>query len=245
MPTFWNALIVSSLAALTTLVGILVVRRFAAWGERNTPYFMLFAAGVLITASFLHIVPHSLATPRAPAALLIGFFGLHLFSRMTKVLMRHGETPANHDYSIGIVPMVGIGLHSAVDGIIYSVTFTESAFTGFLAAIGMILHEFPEGIVTYLLLVKAGIHERRATLLAFFAAAATTPLGMLLSYPFVERVRHETLDLLLAASAGALIYVGATHLLPRAEAEAKRFGIVALAGGVLVAVLLAATHEHG
>jgi len=43
---------------------------------------------------------------------------------------------------------------------------------------------------------------------------------------------------LLALSAGALIYVGATHLLPRAEQEAKPFSLLALAGGVLVAVII-------
>jgi zinc transporter ZupT len=40
----------------------------------------------------------------------------------------------------------------------------------------------------------------------------------------------------LAFSAGALIYVGATHLLPRAEREPRRFSLVALAAGILVAV---------
>ena len=44
---------------------------------------------------------------------------------------------------------------------------------------------------------------------------------------------------LLSLSAGALVYVGATHLLPRAEQEQKKFTLVALAGGVLVAVIIA------
>jgi zinc transporter ZupT len=42
--------------------------------------------------------------------------------------------------------------------------------------------------------------------------------------------------LLLAFSAGALIYVGATHLLPRAETEPRRFSLAALAAGVVVAL---------
>jgi zinc and cadmium transporter len=62
-----------------------------------------------------------------------------------------------------------------INGVIYTVTFNASIFTGVLAAIGMILHEFPEG-------------------------------------------------------------VGASHLLPEVERENKRYGIPALAAGVLVAV---------
>jgi zinc transporter ZupT len=41
--------------------------------------------------------------------------------------------------------MLGIGLHSFIDGFIYSITFSVSIFTGALAATGMVLHEFPEG----------------------------------------------------------------------------------------------------
>lgn len=50
------------------------------------------------------------------------------------------------DYTLGIIPMLGVGLHSFLDGVIYSVTFNVSVFTGVLAAISMVLHEFPEGI---------------------------------------------------------------------------------------------------
>jgi ZIP family zinc transporter len=102
----------------------------------------------------------------------------------------------------------------------------------------MVLHEFPEGIVTYLLLIKSGLAERRAAVLAFTAAAASTPVGMLVSWPMVSAIDQPTLGLLLSVSAGALVYVGATHLLPRAEQEHRRYSLVALAGGVLVAVVI-------
>jgi zinc transporter ZupT len=43
---------------------------------------------------------------------------------------------------------------------------------------------------------------------------------------------------LLAISAGALVYVGASHLLPEVERENKRYSILALATGVLVAIVI-------
>lgn len=236
--TFWTALATSSVAALVTSLGIYTIRHFAAWGHRNTTYFMCFAAGVLISASFLHIVPRAIAmSPRASVWLLVGFFGLHLFNRFITGIVCERD-PEKKEYAIGIVPMLGIGLHSFIDGIIYSITFAVSIFTGFLATLGMVLHEFPEGIITYLLLVRGGIGERKAMVMAFLAAAATTPLGMLISYPLISAIDRQNLGALLALSAGALIYVGATHLLPKAEQEPKRFSLVALAGGVLVAIII-------
>jgi zinc transporter ZupT len=46
------------------------------------------------------------------------------------------------------------------------------------------------------------------------------------------------LGALLSLSAGALVYVGATHLLPQAEQEARKYSLVALACGILVAVAM-------
>jgi zinc and cadmium transporter len=236
--TFWTALGTSLVAALVTSLGIYTIRRFADWGHRNTTYFMSFAAGVLISASFLHIIPKSFAmSPQAPVWLLAGFFGLHVFNRFITAFVCEKD-PDKRDYVIGIVPMLGIGFHSFIDGFIYSIAFTVSILTGYLATLGMVLHEFPEGIITYLLLVRGGIAERKAMLLAFLAAAATTPFGMLISYPLISQIERPTLGALLSLSAGALLYVGATHLLPRAEQEHRRFSLIALAGGVLVAVIM-------
>jgi len=201
--SFWTALSASTLAAAVTSIGIFTIRRFSQWGRSKTPYFRCFAAGVLLSASFLHIVPTAITlSPDAPVYLLVGFFGLHVFNRfLTGVVCE--KDPEKADYSIGIVPMVGIGLHSLVDGVIYSITFTVSVFTGVLATAGMILHEFPEGIITYVLLVRGGLSERKSLLLALVAAGATTPLGMLISFPVISRIDQQTLGALLAMSAGA------------------------------------------
>lgn len=235
---FWLPFGTSLVAAAVTSLGIHTIRRFASWGQQNTSYFICFAAGVLISASFLHIIPKSLSMNiAAPAWLLAGFLALHLFNRFVTAFVCE-RNPNSKDYVIGVIPLLGIGFHSFIDGFIYSIAFNVSILTGSLATLGMVLHEFPEGIVTYLLLLRSGFSERRALLLAAIAAAATTPLGMLLSYPFVSAVSPDVLGALLAVSAGALVYVGATHLLPRAEREAKRFSVLALLGGVLVAVII-------
>lgn len=234
--TFWTALAASTTAAAVTTTGIFVIRRFEAWGRRNSTYFVCFAAGVLITVSFLHIVPKSFSlNENAPIYLFCGYIGLYLFNRFIHVFicdMEGGE----EDYEIGLVPMIGIGLHSFVDGVVYSITFTVAIFTGVLAAIGMVLHEFPEGIITYLLLLRGGFGEKKAFLFAFLAAAVTTPIGMVASFPYISRIDESLLGALLSFSAGALVYVGATHLLPQAEEEPRRYNLAAFAAGIAVAL---------
>ena len=225
----------SVLAGVVTTAGILSIRRFEAWARENTTYFACFAAGVLIAVSFLHIVPKSFAmNEKAPAYLFAGYMLMYLFNRFVTAYVC--DKPQTADYALGLVPLVGIGFHSFLDGVVYSISFSVSMFTGVLVAVGMVLHEFPEGIVTYTLLVRSGFTKGRSFWFAFLAAAVTTPLGTLISYPLVSRIDQPLLGLLLALSAGVLIYVGATHLLPRAEREPRRFSLVALASGVLVAL---------
>jgi zinc transporter ZupT len=60
----------------------------------------------------------------------------------------------------------------------------------------------------------------------------------LVSYPFINTIERSTLGILLAISAGALVYVGASHLLPAVERENRKHSIFALAAGVLVAVFI-------
>jgi zinc and cadmium transporter len=235
--TFASVILASSLACAVTTIGIYVIRRRDRWGSDHAAYFMAFAAGVLISVSFIHIIPKSFdMNESAPTYLLIGFLGLYLSNRFLNAYVCHEYHRAN--YALGIIPMLGIGLHSFLDGIIYSVTFEVSIFTGVLASIGMVLHEFPEGIVTFLLLERGGFDKTKSTRYAFLAAAISTPLGTLVSYPLISEIEHSTLGMLLAVSAGALVYVGASHLLPAVERENKQYTLVSLAIGVLVAATI-------
>lgn len=235
--TFGAVVLASLLACTVTTVGIFAIRRYEAWGTANAVYFMSFAAGVLISVSFIHIIPKSFEmNPSAPLFLLAGFLALYVTNRFLNAYICHEYECA--ECTLGIIPMLGVGLHSLLDGVIYSVTFNVSIFTGVLAAIGMVLHEFPEGIVTFLLLKRGGFNQKKSARYAFLAAAISTPLGTLVSYPFIEKIERSTLGVLLAFSAGALVYVGASHLLPAVERENKGYSLLSMSAGILVAIVI-------
>ncbi len=236
-PSFWPPFIAALIAACVTTTGLFVIRKHSAWAEENMVYFSAFAAGVLISVSFLHIIPKAFSmNEHAPLFLLGGYFSFHLLNRFVNAYVcdKAGKT----HFNIGLVPMFGIGLHSFIDGMIYSIAFTVSILTGVLSVVGMILHEFPEGIITYVLLRKSGFSDIKSFVLAFLAAAVTTPLGMLVSYPLVSVIDQPTLGVLLSFSAGSLLYVGATHLLPKVETEPKKLSLIALAVGIGCAMVI-------
>jgi zinc transporter ZupT len=235
--TFGAVVLASLLACTVTTVGIIVISRYERWGTNNAVYFMSFAAGVLVSVSFLHIIPKSIEmNPSAPLFLLAGFLALYVTNRFLNAYICHKYEC--EDYTLGIIPMLGVGLHSFLDGVIYSVAFNVSIFTGILAAIGMVLHEFPEGIVTFLLLKQGGFTKRKSEGYAFLAAAISTPLGTLFSFPVIGKINRSILGGLLAFSAGALVYVGASHLLPAVERENKKYSLISMGAGILVAIVI-------
>lgn len=221
-------MVASFLACAVTTIGIVVISKYECWGKEHSAYFVSFAAGVLISVSFMHIIPKSFEmNETAPMFLLVGFLGIYLSNRLVKLYVCHEYDCT--DYVMGVIPMLAIGFHSFIDGFIYSVTFNVSILTGVLSAIGMVLHKFPEGIVTFVLLERGGFSRNRAAVYAFLAAALSTPLGALVSFPFIHTITQPTPGMLLAISAGALVYVGASLLLPAVEQEQKKYSFLALA----------------
>ena len=102
-----------------------------------------------------------------------------------------------------------LGLHSTIDGAVYSTAFWHDQDSGFLASLGLILHEAPEGVVAMLLALQTGLRTPAAVLVAFFASSLTTPLGWLLAN-LIGSHAQGAMSAMFAASAGLLLYVGCT-----------------------------------
>lgn len=97
---FWTAISASMLAAVVTTAGIFVIRRSGTWGARNTTYLTCFAAGVLVSVAFLHVIPTALSmNPRAPFYLLAGYLFMHVFNRFITAYVC--DRPTTVDYAIG------------------------------------------------------------------------------------------------------------------------------------------------
>ena len=76
---FWAPFVASLCAAGVTGAGIGAIRRYEHWALRNASYFACFAAGVLISVSFLHLVPKALGlSQQAPFYLLVGYLFMYL-----------------------------------------------------------------------------------------------------------------------------------------------------------------------
>lgn len=221
----WIALF-ALLAAAVNGFGIFAIFKYREWAEKAKTYFMCFAAGVLLSTPLMLALPKAIQkNPNAGFVALGGFLFMFFSNKLIQYRTKQ-ETLA-----FGITAAEGIGIHSFVDGVVYTVTFSISVLTGVLAGIGLVVHEFAEGVITYLVLLKGGIEERTATFYAFLIAALTTPIGAFVAYPFISKLGDSSLGLMLGFVSGVLLYVSASHLLPEArEHESEHSSLLFLAG---------------
>ncbi len=235
------------IAAFVTTIGLLAVALRGDWSLRYANLFGLAAAGMLSAMAFLHIVPEAFAlSDRAPVWLTVGFFGglvLHYAIRTIFPDKEDSTLPSE-----AITPILAIACHSFIDGVVYAVTFAASFSAGVFTAIGLILHEFPEGVIAFAILRRHGVSKRSAFMWAFLAAAATTPFGVLVSGPFMFGLDEEALGGLFALSAGLLLFVATGPLMAPLKDVAPVRGLLSLTAGVLIAILLLIApipgHDH-
>jgi zinc and cadmium transporter len=234
--TFLYIFLFAVAAAIINAVGIFVVYKRAAWAKRVMSYFMCFAAGVLISTPLILALPQAIDKNfYAGFAALAGFLFMVLSNKLIQYYSNKKEL------TFGIIAAEGIGIHSFVDGIIYTVTFSVSLLTGFLSGIGLVVHEFAEGVITYVFLNRAGIGQKKSLMWAILIASLTTPIGAFIAYPLINRLDQGTLGLMLGFVSGVLIYVSASHLLPEAREYQQHHSIIALLIGVLLAFFIVFT----
>lgn len=228
-PFLW-ILIFSLAAMVVNTIGILLMRKNETWALKNKEYFMCFAAGVLITTPLIIAFPEAVEKSSFAGIAALGGF---LFMFITNRLIKH--TTHQEELAFGITALLGIAIHSFVDGVIYTISFHISPIVGIASGIGLVAHELAEGVITYAVLIKSGTKRNKAFLYAFLVAALTTPIGALAAYPLIHILQDNVLGIAMGAVAGILIYLSASHLLPEVKHQEHKHSYLAFILGVLLA----------
>lgn len=201
---------------LVALAGGLLSER---WLSRHLAGLVGFAAGALLAATFLDILPESidvLGTAALPWA-FGSFVALAIFQWGTGP--HHHEHHHDHgevkDHVKRVLPatlLTSDALHNVGDGAAVAATFLASPETGLLTAVAVIAHELPQEVGDYALLRASGYSRGRA-LLALAVVQATAVLGaalVLLAASFFKPLTGVVLSI----AAGSFLYISATDLLP-------------------------------
>jgi zinc and cadmium transporter len=219
MGTGLSIIFYSTIAGLSTILGIGLVILKERWVLKHSHYVNPFTAGLILGIAFFHLFSESLEL--SEQAVLFIFAGFQLFYLLENVMVLHSGSEihfkgkGNPQHTKGMVMFSGLFFHSLLDGVIISVGFEVDPKLGLLTALGVIVHELPEGVTSFSLLIGS---IKRKTALSLSIAVAT-PLGALISLTFIGGLSEGMVGLLLGMAGGSFLYIGASDLIPETHEE--------------------------
>lgn len=175
--------------------------------------------GALLGGAFLHLLPEAVTETANP--FLFVLVGIVLFMLIEKLLhWRHCHEGKCEKHPVTYLTLIGDTVHNFVDGIIIAGAFLADWRVGIIAVIAILLHEIPQELGDFAILVYGGFTKVRAIYLNF-VTALTAILGGIVGYFFLDKVTN-TLPYVLAIAAGGFIYVALADLIPELHHEKSR-----------------------
>lgn len=239
-PLLWILMSTISVSMIS-FIGILTLFIKEKLFERILLTFVSLSAGGLIGSAFLHLLPEAIeefATFNTFFYTLIGFI---LFFFIEKFLhWRHCHVEKCPIHTLAYMNLLGDSIHNFIDGLIIAASFITNIPLGITATLAIILHEIPQEIGDFSVLVYAGLKKSKALFLNFIVAIVAI-FGGIFGY-FLSTYMESFIVFLIPFAAGGFIYIASSDLVPeiRKEVNLKKssvsFGIFII--GILIMYML-------
>ena len=192
-------------AGALSVAGVAFALLAATMAKRVTDLVGLAGGVVILITAVTHLAPEAVAAGGVEVGFLIAGAAVGI---LLEVLFRTRSTPSPETVRVGAwLGLVVLGVHSTLDGAVYTAVFWHGDESGLMTSLGLILHEAPEGVVAMALALEAGLKPPVAATAAVLASSVTTPLGWVLAHAIGES-GSDVMQAMFAASAGLLLYVG-------------------------------------
>jgi len=177
-----------------------------------------FSAGALMGGALLHLVPEALERDTSFNVFSYVILGFILFFLLEKVLYwRHCHNGVCDVHIFTYLNLIGDGIHNFIDGMLLAVSFVVGIELGIVTMLAVILHEIPQELGDFGVLVYGGFGRAKA-LFYNFLSAFTAVFGALLGYYLSSYVENFTM-VLVPIAAGGFLYISGSDLIPELHRE--------------------------
>ena len=206
------------------------------------------SAGTLMGGAFIHLIPEAVEKFQPTGVFINVLIGFVIFLLVEKVFhWRHCHHGKCEVHTFAYMNIFGDIIHNLIDGMIIAASFVTNLHLGIVTTIAVAMHEIPQEIGDFGVLIHGGFKKTKALLINFFTAL-TAVLGGIIGF-FLATYTKITAELLLPLAAGGFIYIAASDLIPeiRKELDLKKsilyFGVFIL-GIVLMYGVGFIGHSH-
>ena len=183
-----------------------------------------FAAGTFLGVAFFDLLPETIDIVGSNGFSYV-LIGLIIFFVIERFIQWHHCHVGHCDvHPSGYINLIGDATHNFVDGVVIATTYLIDVKLGLLTTFAIALHEIPQELSDFAVLVKSGFKPSKALLFNFIGAVFAI-VGGLLTYFFIEQITSAT-PFLLALAAGSFIYMSLADLIPQLHRQRNKKKIV-------------------
>ena len=247
------ALLLTTFAGLSTVLGAVIAILIKKPGKNFLPLALGFSGGVMIYISFVEMLPLALETVSEELAILAFFIGMG-FIAFIDMLIPQKDNPHNFTgiektknkknsrikpalIRTGYFTALVITIHNFPEGIATFATALTDINLGIVIAIAIALHNIPEGLSVYVPIFYATGSKKTAFKFTLISGIAE-PIGAIIAYlilmPFLD---DSLLAMLLAFVAGIMVYISIDEIIPAAHSYGKSHVVIT---GVVFGMLVMA-----
>ncbi len=241
----------SLIGGLFSLVGGIILLSRNSVASKLALYATPFAAGALLAAVFIDLLPEGVEESSADTVLLATLIGILLFfiaERFLRWFHHHHDNEDRHtDPTISLI-IAGDTLHNVLDGVAIAAAFLVSVPTGIVTTLAVAAHEIPQEIGDFGLLLSKGMKRKNVLLVNALSAVATT-VAAVITYALGSADKLPV-GVLLGLSAGFLLYIALSDIIPtiHAKTDASKLiqlqTVLLLVGVVVVGLSVKAAHQY-
>ena len=247
MGTLGYILLSVSLVSALSLAGVVLLALSATTLQRLMSAAIAFAAGTMLGAAFLDLIPEALSEVEGGHAFVL--LGIIAFFLVERAIHWHHCPEVHCIAPAGYLNLIGDAAHNFADGVIIAAAFLSGTELGLVTTVAIAMHELPQELGDYAVLLHSGFTPRRAVWLNFLTAL-TAVAGGLGGYLFLSQLTWLVPYAVLVA-AGGLIYIAVADLMPELHKERRLSRVVAHTGSLLLGIgliagfMLVVPHGHG
>lgn len=230
--------IITSLAGFTTLLGTLPI--FVKIKDQNKliAASCAFASGIMICISICDLIPESLKYLNNNYVgfklIIVAFLCIFLGIIISYFLERIIDSvDQNSLYKVGILSMIVIMLHNIPEGIITFIVTKHNIYLGLSICLAIALHNIPEGISIAVPIYYATRSKIKAILYTFISAASELLGAIITSLFLVKYVNNIVIGLMLSFTAGIMLQIAINKLLPTGNYYQKKMASIFFVIGFL------------
>ena len=220
-----GALLISTIAGLSTIIGSLVI--FFKWKEKNINKFITaslsFSLAIMIGISITDLIPEStyilLNTYKIGKGIVVSFIsfitGIILVKYLHKLMYKTEEK--NDLYKLGILNMLALILHNFPEGIATFMSSYKDIELGLKLSLAIAFHNIPEGISIAVPIYYATKSKKNAIFKTFLSGIAE-PIGAIIAYIFLSKyITDELISIILLFVGGIMITLAIEVIFPKAK----------------------------